>query len=128
MGRNPPYKDTFTVRAIASGSTSTTPRLDHPVPSGVTVTAGASATAAKIRAFDVKWRDPYMQHWSLEVQQQFGSKSLLSVGYFGSKGTHLIGSFEINDLLPGKALNSLCATGSSTTPTVACQAAGTYFG
>jgi len=129
IGRNPPYQETFTVSAIASGSAATTPRLDQPVPSGVPVTAGAAATAASIRAFEVNWKDPYMQHWSLELQQQFGSKTLLSVGYFGSKGTHLIGSYELNDLPQGKALNSLCAPNgsNSTTPTVACQVSGTYF-
>jgi hypothetical protein len=52
------------------------------------------------------------------------------VGYFGSKGTHLIGSYELNEIAPGKALNSLCAPqgSSSTTPSVACQTPGTYFG
>ena len=55
------------------------------------------------------------------------------MGYYGSKGTHLIGLTELNDLPPGKALNSLCAPGnnfSAQTPSsalVPCQPAGFAF-
>lgn len=135
IGTNPPYQETFTVTALAGGSAATTPRLDQPVPSGVTVQAGASLTPASIRVIQPNWHDPYMQHWSLEVQRQIGAKTLLSVGYFGSKGTHLIGVYELNDLPGGKALASQCvAVNSSNTlqtpgvATVPCQTAGTYFG
>jgi hypothetical protein len=135
IGTNPPYQETFTVSSVAggTGTVATTPRLDQPVPSGVTVTAGASVTALSVRALQPNWKDPYMQHWTFEVQRQLGTKTLLSVGYFGSKGTHLIGAYELNELPPGKALNSLCATGNNTLQTpgatlVTCQAPGTYFG
>src|SRR5205085_9806834 len=62
----------------------------------------------------------------------FGSKTVISAGYFGSKGTHLIGYTELNDLPPGKALVTQCATGANTlqTPgvvTSVCQVAGTVF-
>src|SRR5436853_7484397 len=74
-----------------------------------------------------------MQHCSFEWQQHYGTKTLFSVGYFGSKGTHLIGAYELNELPPGFALTARCATGSNTlqTPgvtTVPCQVPGTYFG
>jgi hypothetical protein len=74
-----------------------------------------------------------MQHWSLEWQQQFSNDTIFSVGYFGSKGTHLIGAYELNEVPPGFALTARCATGGNTlqTPnvtTVPCQTAGTYFG
>lgn len=132
IGLNQPYQETFTVSAVSggTGTIATTPRLDLPVPTGVTVAAGASLTALNVRALQPNWKDPYMQHWSLEVQHQLGKKgnTLISVGYFGSKGTHLIGAFELNEIPPLKALGTLCATGASTTPTVACQVAGTYFG
>jgi hypothetical protein len=76
-----------------------------------------------------------MQHWSLEMQHMFGAegKTMMSVGYFGSKGTHLIGAFELDELPPLFAQNARCASGNNTlqTPgvtTVPCQVAGTYFG
>jgi hypothetical protein len=133
IGTNPPYQQTFTVSAISGGSAAVTPRLDRPVPSGIPVTVGVSNTPFSIRAIQPDWHDPYMQHWSLEWQQQFNNDTIFSVGYFGSKGTHLIGAYELNELPPGFALNARCATGANTlqTPnvaTVACQAPGTYFG
>ncbi len=120
IGQNPPYQETFT---------QTLTRLDQPVPTGTVVTAASSLTALSVRAIQPEWKDPYMQQWSFDVQHQFGSKgkTLLDVGYFGSKGTHLIGSFELNEVPPGRALASLCAVGTSTTPTVACQNPGAAF-
>ena len=105
-------------------------RLDRPVPIGETVTAAASVVAPNIRALQPDWHDPYMQQWSLDFQHQLGSKTVFSAGYFGSKGTHLIGTFELNELPPGEAIArgaTGCAVGASTTPTAPCQVAGTAF-
>lgn len=120
IGQNPPYQETFTQSLT---------RLDQPVPTGTTVAAAASLAALSVRAIEPEWKDPYMQQWSFDVQHQLGSqgKTLIDIGYFGSKGTHLIGSYELNEVAPGKALTTLCATGTSTTPTVACQAPGFAF-
>jgi len=110
IGLNPPFQQTCAVTGV---------RLDNPVPNGCAVQA--VATAANLRSIQADWKTPYMQHWSLDVQRQLTSKTLVTAGYFGSKGTNLIGGFELNLLRPGQALNSLCATGTSTTPTVPCQ-------
>jgi len=120
IGQNPPYQETFT---------QTVTSLSQPVPTGVTVTAASSLTALSVRAIQPKWKDPYMQHWSLDLQHQLGAegKTVVSAGYFGSKGTHLIGTYELNEVAPGKALSSLCAVGTSTTPTVPCQNPGFAF-
>ena len=133
IGTNPPYQETFTVTAVSNGSVATTPRLDRPVPTGVPVAVGVSNAPFSVRALQPNWKDPYMQHWSLEWQQQYGTNTLFSVGYFGSKGTHLIGAYELNELPPGFALNARCATGANTlqtanVTTVPCQVPGTYFG
>jgi hypothetical protein len=45
---------------------------------------------------------PYTQQYSLDVQQQIGASFLLDVGYYGSKGTHLLGIADINTLRPGQ--------------------------
>jgi hypothetical protein len=42
----------------------------------------------------------------MEVQHQIGRSALLSVGYFGSKGTHLLGIVDINEVPPGLAVTS----------------------
>ena len=121
IGTNPPYQETYTRSLV---------RLDRPVPIGETVTAAASVVAPSIRALQPDWHDPYMQQWSLDFQHQLGSKTVFSAGYFGSKGTHLIGTFELNELPPGDAIArgaTGCAVGASTTPTAPCQVAGTAF-
>jgi len=116
IGQNPPFQITCAVTGVT---------LDNPTPNGCAV--AAANTANNIRAVEPHWRTPYMQHWSFDVQRQLTSKTLVTAGYFGSKGTHLIGGYELNDLRPGQAINSMCATGASTTPTVQCQAPGTAF-
>ena len=129
IGQNVPYQETFTVSALPSGTAATTPRLDQPVPTGIPVTPASALTALSVRAVQPEWKDPYMQHWSLDLQHEFGKdgKTVMTAGYFGSKGTHLIGTYELNEVPPGKALSSLCAVGTSTTPTVPCQNPGAAF-
>ena len=117
IGLNPPYQQTCTVTGV---------RIDNPVPGG-NCTVAASATVASLRGLQTDWKTPYIQHWSLDVQQQLTKNTLFTVGYYGSRGVHLIGAFELNELPPGLALNSMCAVGTSTTPTVPCQVPGTAF-
>ncbi|MDT5269491.1 MAG: hypothetical protein QOH49_1677 [Acidobacteriota bacterium] len=133
IGQNPPYQETFTVSATTIPAGTPLPTLSQPVPTGFGVGPNASVAALSVRAIQPNWKDPYMQHWSAELQQQIGDKTVVNVGYFGSKGTHLIGAFELNEIPPGAALNARCASGANTlqTPnvvTVPCQVAGTYFG
>lgn len=120
IGVNPPYQENFTIPNT---------RLDNPAGG---VASPPSAAASTIRGMDTDWKTPYMQHWSLDVQHQLGSNTVFTIGYYGSKGTHLVGVTEINDLPPGLALNSLCAPGNNTTTTpgvtlVRCQPAGYAF-
>ena len=114
LGANPPYQETITL----SGRP-----LDQPVPAGSSAAVVASDTPPNlIRGWEPNFKTPYMQHWSLDLQHQLDRNTLISVGYYGSKGTNLIGIVDINNLRPGYALTQECATGTSTTPTVDCQA------
>ncbi len=123
LGTNPPYQETISVSQT---------RLDQPVPVGANVAVVSSLAAQTLRAEQTDWKTPYMQHWSLDVQQQLSSKTLVTVGYYGSKGTHLIGIVDINLLQPGQATQSQCAAGANTfatpgTTLAPCQAAGVPF-
>lgn len=90
---------------------------------------------ANLRSVQPEWETPYMQHWSLDWQQQLDSKTVVTVGYYGSKGTNLIGSYEKNLIKPGYAIErgpQGCATGNSyfgqANPTLGpCQVAGQAF-
>ncbi|MDX6612897.1 MAG: hypothetical protein QOD75_2083 [Blastocatellia bacterium] len=122
LANNPPYQET---------KTATITTLDNPVPASLSVVASATAPVIG-RSIQADFDTPYMQHWSADVQHQFGKKTVVTVGYYGSKGTHLIGFFEENDLRAGQAVASQCASGANTlqTPgvvTAACQTAGTAF-
>ncbi len=119
IGLNPPFQQTCAVTGV---------RMDNPTPGGCAVSS--STTVANVRSIDPHWKTPYMQHWSLDVQQQLTKDTIVTVGYYGSKGTHLIGSYEKNLLRPGYAISlgaTGCAVGTSTTPTAPCQVAGQAF-
>ena len=47
---------------------------------------------------------PYTQQWSFNIQRQLPKGAVLEVGYFGSKGTHLLGVVDLNEAPPGAAL------------------------
>jgi hypothetical protein len=119
IGLNPPYQQT----ATASNT-----RFENPG-GGI----ATNLTVQGLRAVQSNWETPYMQHWSLDWQQQLTSKTVITAGYYGSKGTHLIGLTELNEVPPGKALNSQCAQGANfigqtPAPTlVTCQPAGYAF-
>ncbi len=120
IGLNPPYQQNCTVVGI---------NIANPVPGG-NCTVASSVTAPNIRGLQADWQTPYMQHWSLDLQRQLTKDTLVTVGYYGSKGTNLIGAFEMNEIPAGYAISrgpTGCATGASTTPTVACQAPGVAF-
>ncbi len=121
IGTNPPYQETVTISNT---------RLDNPLAG----TVGApSLGATSLRAIQSDWKTPYMQHWSLDVQQQLAKKTLFTIGYYGSKGTNLIGIVDINLLPPGAALDSQCAAGNNyigqatALTTVQCQPDGYAF-
>lgn len=63
----------------------------------------AGAGVVSISTFDKHFRPSYSQSIDLNVQHSFTPSIVGQVGYVGTKGTHLLGLFDIN---PG-ALNSL---------------------
>ena len=118
IGLNPPYQETASVTGT---------RLDNPGGS-----ASVAATVQGLRSVQSNWTTPYMQHWSFDIQHQLTSKTVMTVGYYGSKGTHLIGVTELNEVPPGRALSSQCARGNTAigqpAPTLGpCQPAGYAF-
>jgi hypothetical protein len=111
---NPPFQETTTLSNVKLNDSFGTNPL-------------ATLAPINVRGEDTDWKTPYMQHWSLDVQHQFGKNTVLDVGYYGSKGTHLIGIVDLNLLPPGAAENLQCPVGSSTTGTVACKTPGVPF-
>ncbi len=84
--------------AFTSLSISNT-RLDNPSAGSPVV----SLAPASLRLWDPNYKDPYVQQWSLDIQRQFMTDTTVSAGYVGTKGTHLIGIADINQVAPGTA-------------------------
>ncbi len=101
IGVNPPYQ----VTATASTTSLNNPAANAAVAAGV--------TSQSLRAVQADWHTPYMQHWTLDIQQQLTGSTVLTVGYAGSKGTNLQGLTELNSLPAGLALASQCAPGNN---------------
>jgi hypothetical protein len=123
--RNSPIQETAALSVVSA--------LNQPIPAGP-VTPLVLAGTGQLRGVQYDWNTPYVQHWSLDVQHQFGKDTLVTVGYFGSKGVHLTGILDLNLLPPGKALNTTtCGTGNNsiTSPgaggLVRCQPVGYAF-
>ena len=87
IGINPPFQETVTITGT---------RLDQPLPTGQT-------PQLRITSFNLNTRDSDElagSHATLvfDIQHQLNEKTMITAGYFGSKGTHLIGAFELNEL------------------------------
>jgi len=65
---------------------------------------GVTAAPLGLHATPIPARTPYVQQWSFDIQRQLPRQVLLDVGYYGSKGTHLLGIVDINEAYPGAGL------------------------
>jgi hypothetical protein len=66
----------------------------------------ANVTPTNVGAFGVSpdFRTPYVQNYNLNIQQQLSSKTVLQVGYVGSKGTKLSLLRSVNPTVGGRRL------------------------
>jgi hypothetical protein len=78
-------------------STYTTALFDNPAGG----TAAVNLAPPALRATPVVYQTPYVQQFSLDVQQAISRSMTLDVGYFGDHGTHLQGVVDINEIVPG---------------------------
>lgn len=69
-----------------------------------------------VNANETDWSIPYTQSWSLDLQQQVGANSLLDIGYYGNRATHLVGSEDINQPFPGEYAQKSIIPGNHLTP------------
>jgi hypothetical protein len=56
--------------------------------------------SVSISTFDPHYRPSDTQIWDLNLQHSITNAVILQIGYVGSKGTHLMGMFDINPALP----------------------------
>jgi hypothetical protein len=83
--------------AVATYSVSQT---SFDTPAGGSLTA-LSTSPGRVQAVPVNYKTPYVQQFSLDLQQQITPSFMFDLGYFGDHGTHLLGALEINQPAPG---------------------------
>jgi hypothetical protein len=62
--------------------------------------AAAGPGSITISTFDKNFKPSDTQIWDLNLQHSLTNSVLLQIGYVGTKGTHLLGLFDINPALP----------------------------
>lgn len=75
------------------------------------VSAYVGTAPVPLRSIEPKWKTPYTQEWSLDVQQQLTPNTIFDLGYYGSSSTHLPGMEDINQPLPGQYVTALAPYG-----------------
>ncbi len=80
---NPP----FTPRFIIGGAA-------FPVPDFST------GSGNSIRPIEMNLKNPNVHHWNLSVQQQLWADTVVTAGYAGSRGIHLLRSGDVNTAIP----------------------------
>ncbi len=93
-GSNPPF-----ATSVALPTTVPTVKL-----SNATSVAVPGATVSPSSS-DINFDNAYVQSWNLNIQREVTPGLAISVGYFGSKGTHLRISRNLNQTFLNAALN-----------------------
>ncbi|MDP9038120.1 MAG: TonB-dependent receptor [Acidobacteriota bacterium] len=61
----------------------------------------ANLTPPTLYGTPVNYQTPYVQQFSVDIQQALSPTTTLDIGYFGDHGTHLQGRIDINEVQPG---------------------------
>ena len=88
---NPPYVNNVNI-----------PNTSFANPAGGT--AATSLIPRALRGTPSNYQTPYNQQWSLDIQHQIIKDLVATVGYVGSKGTHLPGIVDLNQPQVGAAI------------------------
>jgi hypothetical protein len=87
--------------------------LDNP--SVACPTSSPSTTPGRVIASPINYHTPYVQQYSLDLQQMVTPSFMIDVGFFGTHGTHLIGLVDINESRPGAYVGKVSPLGYSST-------------
>ncbi len=79
-------------------------------------TPSVSANPKALHGTPANYKTPNTQQWSLDVQQEMARNLLVDIGYYGSKGTHLLVIEDLNEPQPGQYVTSGIFTPTASTP------------
>ena len=99
------YASSTSWNTSSDGGLTPTNLLRNPFPQGLVQPSGNSlGAAAQLGQTLTVWTHspatPYALQWNLDVQQQFPHSILFDLGYAGSRGEHLTGTFDRDTLDP----------------------------
>ena len=75
-----------------------------------TSTAGAAPGSISISTFDPHFKPADTQEWDLNLQHSLTNSVIFQLGYVGTKGTHLLGLFDINPAAPNPSGSPVAST------------------
>ena len=94
---NPPF-----ATAVALPANATTQLSNASCQAGCNAVPGSTVSPS---SSDPEFDNGYIQSWNLNIQREVGQGLALTVGYFGSKGTHLRITRNLNQTFLNAALN-----------------------
>jgi len=83
-------------------------------PSGVTTAAGGLVSTTNGTDYNIR-TTPYQIQWNLNIQRELFKGSVLTVGYIGSRGVHLLAFHDFNPPVATKDANGVYHFGTGTT-------------
>jgi hypothetical protein len=86
---NPPAIATYSVTNAVIGN-----------PGGGATASTPSVTPGSIQGVPLQVKTPYLQQYSMGIQQELAPTFMLEIGYFGTHGTHLAGAENIDQVAP----------------------------
>ena len=95
---NPPFVGTTTIPGAP---------LDNPA----LAQAAPNNNPPPLGGTEVNFKQPYIQQWDLDIQRELPYNIIADLGYYGSKGTHLLAVLDVNQPTPG-AYAALYGSGS----------------
>ena len=87
---------TFTGEAARNQSSNANATMPLPAPGTPNFDPNNPPAGINVFAVNRTEKLPSVQQYDLQVQQQFGTKTVMSVGYVGNKGTHLATGYNYN--------------------------------
>ena len=79
-------------------------------PAGTAATIAPSTTPGLLEATPIAYHTPYIQQYSLDLQQQLSPTFMFDIGYFGTHGNNLLGKVNEDEPIPNSYIGKISPT------------------
>jgi Carboxypeptidase regulatory-like domain len=120
IGGSPNFANPFSGYTLGAGNTVTAVSIPNKFPYTPSATPDFSLLEPLgISVYDPNITIPYSENYTLTVERQLGASTVLSLGYVGAVGHHLLLTLELNPGInpAGCAANPACVSARATQPT-----------